>query len=216
MPRQMTGRMSDIIGSALGMSPEQGASGQEGQETDPQKSELAESLREYTGSKWGKRHLRPVDGWPEVREAPSLAPTPFILGADTARYVEQLRALDPRILERIGEITTGPNLSLIETLVNQDRSDLLGVGNSALPRVYGRYLGDPAMVVGQFHMKRRSIYLSPHLRKKRLFKALAHELSHGYGTNEENADRIDEEAARFFLGDYDSPPSMGDIVNSGK
>ena len=207
MPRQMTGRMSDIVGRVLGVSPEQGASGQEGQETDPQKSELAESLREYTGSKWGKRHLRPVDGWPEVREAPSLAPTPFILGADTARYVEQLRALDPRILERIGKITTGPNLSLIETLVNQDRSDLLGGGNSPLPK---------ASLIGQFHRKRRSIHLSPHLRKKELFNTLAHELSHGYGANEENADRIGEEAARFFLGDYDSPPAMGDIVNSGE
>jgi len=192
------GLLSDIMGANEGEKLQESPSGQERKEVDPQKSELAKSLREF--SRRYPRHdwVEPVKGLPLVPAPPSLGGTPFILGGDAARYVEQLRALNPRILEQIGQITTGPNLAFIEQVIRANRSDVLGDRRNPLPR-----LGAPT---GIFHKRRRSIYLNPYARGQELFRTLAHELSHGAGTNEEAAYRIGDEAVRFFSGDYGAPP----------
>ena len=202
------GLLSEIIRADEGEKLQESPSGKERKEVDPQKSELAKSLREY--SRKYPRHdwVEPVKGLPLVPAPPSLGGTPFILGSDTARYVEQLRALNPRILERIGQITTGPNLAFIEQVIRANRSDVLGDRRNPLKK-----MGIPT---GLFHNRRRSIYLDPYSSGQELFKTLAHELSHGAGTNQEAAYRIGDEALRFFSGDYGPISTLGDLINAGE
>jgi hypothetical protein len=210
MPRQMTGRMSDIVGRVLGVSPEQGASGQEDQEIDVQKSELAKLLQEYSRKYPRTRLVTPVEGLPPIKEPPPLGMTPYIQGPDTARYMEQIRSLNPRIMENLGNITTGPNYGRMKNLLSGEHFEpvpkLLGEGFDPLPEG-NRY--------GVFYpADGRSIYLSPQRRGRRLFAALAHELGHASGANEKNADKIEEAADSFFTDNLPIPHQ--ESVNSSK
>tara|TARA_R110002051_G_scaffold317056_1_gene397728 strand:+ start:52 stop:765 length:714 start_codon:yes stop_codon:yes gene_type:complete len=195
----MTGRMSDIVGSALGMSPEQGASGQEGQETDVQKSQLAKLLQEFSRQHPRTRWVTPVEGLPPIKEPPPLGMTPYIQGPDTARYMEQIRSLNPRIMEQLGNITTGPNYTKIEDILGyQDKNKrFMGDGFDPFPRTDN---------LGLFNSSNgRSIYLNPHMRGRKLFKILAHELGHSAGANEESAGVIEGAADSFFTDNLPIP-----------
>ena len=155
---------------------------------DPNKSELAKSLRAYTEKYPRRSKIRPKRGLPRVLPPPSGMPMPFMLGADTARYLRMLQDLDPLIAEGVSSVSTGPNSARIASLLKEN-PELLGVGRRAVPNTNS---------LGTFNLKDESVYLNPRLRGEALFQTLAHELSHGAGTNEESADRIGQQAADFY------------------
>ena len=154
--------------------------------------------REYPRTRW----VTPVEGMPPIKEPPPLGMTPYIQGPDTARYMEQIRSLNPRIMEQLGNITTGPNYGRMKNLLSgqffEPVPKLLGDGFDPLPRG-NRY--------GVFYpADGRSIYLSPQLRGRDLFATLAHELGHNVaGPNEESAGKIGEAADSFFTDNLPIP-----------
>lgn len=154
----------------------------------PRESALAKTLGGYTRKYQRRPKVRPKRGLPKVRPAPSLQPSPLVLGSDTARYLEQLRAISPRILEGVSSVSSGPTSARIALLLKENPT-FLGRGRRALPSTN---------ILGQFDRRTRSVYLHPGLRGRQLFSTLAHELSHGAGANEESADRISGEAMDFY------------------